>query len=86
MSLSSSDRRYHRIYEALPNAYSVIIDDLFRTVFVELRTRTPVSSVYLFAETDDRAEACVAALTRYLIESNPEDAAIKAAIAEVDAP
>ncbi len=78
MSLTPSDRRYHRIYEALPQSYQAAIDEAWSAAADTLR------GLNLSVAGDDRAEALAGAITRLVIESNPEDAAIKAAIAEVD--
>ncbi len=83
MSLSHADRRHHRIYEALPHSYRLAIDDAYVStsrVFI-----TCWDKLNLQVKGDDRAEAYIAAITRFIVESNPEDAAIKAAIEEVDA-
>ncbi len=80
MSLTQSARRNHAIYEALPPAYRDAIDAAYTGVAHAL------GCVSLLASGDDRAEECVSAITAYVIASNPKDAAIKAAIEEVDAP
>lgn len=81
MSLTPSDCRYHAIYEALPVIPRHGIDEAYRVATNVLTIGTD----HLYkAPGDDRAECLIAAITRYLVESNPEDAAIKAAVAEVD--
>ncbi len=81
MSLTRSDSRLHAIYEALPPAHRCAIDDAFTAA----KDAIVMSDVdHLTWARDDRAEVLVAAITRYLVESNPNDAAIKAAIEEVD--
>ncbi len=81
--ITPSEHRYHAIYAALPPAYRNAVDDAFTAA----KDAIVMSDVdHLTWARDDRAEVLVAAITRYLIESNPEDAAIKAAIEEVDAP
>ncbi len=82
MSLTQQARRNHSIYEALPKPYRDAIDNAFDDV----QHAIIHAGLGLNGLGDDRAEVCVSAITQYVIESNPEDAAIKATIAEVDAP
>lgn len=85
MSLTRADSRLHAIYEALPSPYRDAIDASWRAVSDVLREGTPEMDALNVAG-DDRAEAFAGAITRLVIESNPDDAAIKAAIEAVDAP
>ena len=80
MSLSPSDRRYHAIYEALPEPTRDRINDSFAAVRDAL---FPPGSPFYWAR-DDRAEVLVAHITQYLVESNPDHPVIQAAIKAVD--
>ncbi len=84
--ITPSDRRYHRIYEALPHDLNDAIDAACTAARAAILDTGDLREHGIVTPGDDRAEVLVAAITRYLIESNPEDAAIKAAIEEVDAP
>ncbi len=72
-ALTRSDRDWHAVYEALPEAYRDAIDNAYkamRDVLVELPCQ-------LYG--DDRAEACVAAITRFVVASNPDNADVQLA-------
>lgn len=67
MPLTEQDRAWHETYEQLGPVAREAVDTAYSTVFEAIR-RTGHR-----AATDDRAEMLVAALTRFLVLSNPQD-------------
>lgn len=61
--LTQEDLAWHKRYEALPEDQRDLVNDLFDGVQATMLTlNEPISN-------DDRAEALVAAITRYVVES-----------------
>ena len=58
---------WHEVYQNLKPAAKEIVDDAYMTVRKELTMSDMVAAL------DDRAEQLVAAITRYMIESNKPD-------------
>jgi len=67
--ITLQDRVYHDAYCGLPPAWKATVDECFREV------RNSIERDGLKAASDDRAEALIAALTRYLEDSNESEAA-----------
>ena len=90
MSLTPSDRHWHRIYRAASPELSVVIEDAFCTLDTEISFCSPlIDGEELIGCNDDRAEALIAAIMRFVCESNPEHPAVEAALesaAKEDAP
>lgn len=76
MSLTKSDHYWHRIYEAAPRELHHVIDEAYTGVTDSILANS--SSLRL--KGDDRAEALAAAITRFIVESNPEHPAVIAAL------
>jgi hypothetical protein len=64
--MTTQDKEWHRAYESLPENERAVVDDAYRAV------REMFEFCDLVAANDDRAEAFVAAIARYLIASNVE--------------
>lgn len=76
MSLTKSDLHWHRIYAASSRNLRLIIDDAYTGVTDSILANSPS----LRLKNDDRAEALVAAITRYVFESNPDHSEVKVAL------
>jgi hypothetical protein len=63
MSLNGHDRAWHDRYVALPPPEKFFIDEAFRTLTKGMREEG------IRPANDDRAEALIAAITRFVIES-----------------
>jgi hypothetical protein len=81
MSLTPSDRYWHRVYEALPHDINDAIDAGWQHAVRAIRE---TGDLKLLTAGDDRAETLVAAITRFVVESNPTDARIRAALSQVE--
>lgn len=68
--MTDRDKFWHHIYEGLPPESRDAVDEAFRAA------RESLKENFMLTEGDDRAEALVAALTRYVVEcgnNEPED-------------
>ena len=65
MSLSPGEKLYHDIYKRLDKRLKATADDAFAGVWDALRADG------LSRNTCDGAERLIAAITRYMVESNP---------------
>lgn len=61
--LTEQDRKFHTLYESMPADQQAAVNDAFRAAADSLR------AAGIRAPMDDRAESVVAALARYVAES-----------------
>lgn len=84
--ISSTTRHWHSVYQALPRPYQSAIDIAFRSMADSLMAETtglgPQGEPITIAG-DDRAEELVAAMARFVVMSNPDNAAIQQAALSV---
>jgi hypothetical protein len=67
MSMSPLDvKKYHEYYEQLPHAVRLTVDYAYRAAVMEFRHE------HMATHGNDVAESLVAALTYYIMESNPD--------------
>ena len=81
MSLSKSDHHWHRNYEASSEALRLVIDDAWSALRSSIwADALPIGGEFLKLSNSDDAEILVAAITRYVFESNPDNPEVKAAL------
>lgn len=84
MSLTKSDHHWHRAYQASSEALRIIIDDAYTALSKSIRLdASPIGGEFLKLCNSDGAEIMVAAITRYVFESNPDHPEVRAAIVEL---
>lgn len=82
--LTKSDHNWHRAYEVSSEALRFIIDDAYTALSKSIRLdASPIGGEFLKLCNCDGAEALVAAITRYVFESNPDHPEVRAAIEEL---
>lgn len=86
MPLTKSDHHWHRIYSESSAEFTHVVDDAYSAVNRFIRTEAgPINGEFLKTCGDDRAEALVAAITRFVCECNPTHPAVIHALKSVEA-
>lgn len=78
MSLTKSDLHWHRIYAAADVHFQSLVDESFKSVRDTITVH--FSELEMTPAFDDRAEALIATITRFVCESNPSHPAVVAAL------
>lgn len=73
-----SDRHWHRVYAAGPAHFQSLVDESFKSICDTITGH--FSELEMKLAFDDRAEVLIAALARFVVESNPNHPAVIAAL------